>query len=70
MNWIFFIENQNNLGLADDDSDAGEQNENDIDMVKREAPLPVCNKPFVVKKFRDALPCKCTVRNRWSSSID
>lgn len=42
------------LGLADDDSDA-EQNDNNVEMVEKEVPLPVCNKPFSVKKFRDAL---------------
>lgn len=43
------------LGLADGDSDAGELNGNDVEMIEKEAPLPVCTKPFVVKKFRDAL---------------
>lgn len=47
------MNNYKNLGLADDDSDV-EANKNDEEMPK-ETPLPVCNKPFVVKKFRDAL---------------
>lgn len=51
---LFFKKNR--LGLADDDSDAGEKNgNNDTEMVEMEKPLPVCNKPFIVKKFRDAL---------------
>lgn len=41
-------------GLADDDSDAGEQNGN-VGMVEKKVPLPVCNEKFIVKKFRVAL---------------
>lgn len=41
------------LGLADDDSDGDEAGKNEE--IPEETPLPVCNKPFVVKKFRDAL---------------
>lgn len=41
------------LGLADDDSDA-EANEVE-EQIQKETPLPVSTKPFVVKKFRDAL---------------
>lgn len=45
---------QNNIvGLADEDGDVGETN-NDEEM-QTEVPLPMNNKPFVVKKFRDAL---------------
>lgn len=45
---------QNNIvGLADEDGDVVETN-NDEEM-QTEVPLPMNNKPFVVKKFRDAL---------------
>lgn len=39
------------LGLADDENDY----ESTQQEVPEEKPLPVDNKPFVVKKFRDAL---------------
>lgn len=55
IHWIFHSEILNCLWLADDESDAGDQNDADVDMVEKEVPLTVCTKPFVVKKFHDAL---------------
>lgn len=40
-------------GLADEDSDHEEVNKEEE--LQKETPLPVSKKPFVAKKFRDAL---------------
>lgn len=42
-----------NVGLVDEDNDGDEAGQNEE--IPQETPMPVCNKPFVVKKFRDAL---------------
>lgn len=44
------------IGLANDDNDHDESNK--LEEEPTETPLPVDNKPFVLKKFRDALKKK------------
>lgn len=54
------------IGLADDVGDHSDANE--IEEEPKEAPLPIDNKPFIVKKFRDALRSKDCITGTFQHS--